>query len=119
VAGLGDQSSVTQQARENGTERQSKPAAVEVVVRELAAAGRPVHISDLIRRLREQRVQIPGAGTQANLITHLRRDQRVVRPSRGMYALAAWGLENMPVTTSRKRRRKRVRSTAATGRTDV
>jgi hypothetical protein len=87
-----------------------KHPAVEAVARELASAGRPVHISDLMRLLREAQVQIPGAGTQANLITHLRRDPRLVRPSRGMYGLAAWGLENMPMVAGRKRRRRRVRS---------
>ena len=86
--------------------------AVQTVVQELAAAGRPLHISELMRQLREREVQIPGAGTQANLITHLRRDARLVRPSRGMYGLAAWGLQNMPTTPRRKRRRRRVRSSA-------
>ena len=40
-----------------------------------------------MRLLALRKVAIPGAGTQANLITYLRRDQRFVRPSRGMYAL--------------------------------
>jgi hypothetical protein len=95
-----------------------KHPAVQAVVRELAGAGRPIHISELMRLLRDAQVQIPGAGTQANLITHLRRDPRLVRPSRGMYGLSAWGLENMPTTTNRKRRRKHVRSAATTGRTE-
>jgi hypothetical protein len=87
---------------------EDKPA-VEAAVRELAAAGRPVHISDLMRLLRERKVHIPGAGTQANLIAHLRRDKRVVRPSRGMYALAAWGLEEMP-DRPRRRKKRRLRA---------
>jgi hypothetical protein len=86
--------------------------AVEAVVRELGNAGRAVHISDLMRLLREAQVEIPGAGSQANLITHLRRDPRLVRPSRGMYGLAEWGLENMARTKQRKRRRRRVHSRA-------
>lgn len=90
----------------------SKQPAVQAVVHELATAGRPLHISDLMRLLREQRVVIPGAGSQANLITHLRRDPRLVRPSRGMYGLAAWGLENMSTKTQRKKRRRRVRAKA-------
>ena len=103
-----------------GTPGPSEPApgsrhqAVAVVVEELAAAGRPLHISELMRLLGQRQVPIPGAGTQANVITHLRRDARLVRPSRGMYALAAWGLENMP-TGLRRRRRKRLR-VKATGR---
>lgn len=81
------------------------------VARELANTGRPIHISELMRLLNERNVPIPGAGTQANLIAHLRRDIRFVRPSRGMYALAAWGLENMPITSKRSRRKRRAKST--------
>jgi hypothetical protein len=91
----------------------SKHSSLQAVVRELAVAGRPLHISDLMRRLREAGIQIPGAGTQANLITHLRRDTRIVRPSRGMYGLLAWGMENMPTTTRKRRRRRIVRAKAA------
>lgn len=87
-----------------------KAPAVEAAVRELATAGRPVHISELMRLLREHKVPIPGAGAQANLIAHLRRDSRVVRPSRGMYGLAAWGLEDMPEGKPRRRRKRRMRA---------
>jgi hypothetical protein len=97
----------------------SKHPALEAVVRELAAAERPLHISELMRLLRDQQVRIPGAGTQANLITHLRRDSRLVRPSRGMYGLSAWGLENVPTTIRRKRKRSRVRSKADTRKTEL
>src|SRR5580704_6165821 len=78
---------------------------VGAVVGELTNAARPLHVSELMRLLGERGIPIPGAGTQANLIAHLRRDNRIVRPSRGMYALAASGLENMPSRTGRKRRR--------------
>src|SRR5262245_25039752 len=91
----------------------AKHPAVEGVVRELEAAGRPLHISELMRLLRERQVAIPGSGTQANLIAHVRRDERLVRPSRGMYGLAAWGLESMPPVCRVRRRRKRMRSTAS------
>jgi hypothetical protein len=101
------------------TAEDARHPAVQAVVQELAAAGRPLHISDLMRILREAQVKIPGAGTQANLITHLRRDPRLVRPSRGMYGLSAWGLENMPTTRHRKRRRKRMRSAAGTERAEA
>jgi hypothetical protein len=94
--------------------------AVQAVVGELEAAGRPLHISDLMRLLRDNNVTIPGSGTQANLIAHLRRDKRVIRPSRGMYGLAVWGLENMPVTRRSRRRKRRVRASARDqGRTDA
>jgi hypothetical protein len=108
----------TKPMRPTKTAEDPRHPAVQAVVRELAGAGRPLHISDLMRLLGEAQVEIPGAGTQANLITHLRRDPRLVRPSRGMYALSAWGLENMPTTTHPKRRRKRVRSAASTKRTE-
>ncbi len=89
---------------------------IQAVVEELASAGRPLHISDLMRLLRERMVEVPGAGTQANLITYLRRDSRIVRPSRGMYGLAAWGLEDMPIVEKSRRIRKHVRSATASER---
>jgi hypothetical protein len=82
---------------------------IQAVVAELAAVGRPLHISELMRLLHGRRVEIPGAGSQANLISHLRRDARLVRPSRGMYALAAWGLENMAPAQKRRRIKKQIR----------
>ncbi len=96
------------------TTSEARHPAVQAVIEELTAAGRPLHISELMRLLRDRNVPIPGSGTQANLITHLRRDGRLVRPSRGMYGLAAWGLENMPATARKRRRRKHIRSTART-----
>jgi hypothetical protein len=86
--------------------------AVQAVVLELEAAGRPLHISDLMRLLKQKGVAIPGSGMQANLIAHLRRDKRVIRPSRGIYGLAAWGLESMPTPRRSRRRKRRVRSVA-------
>lgn len=86
------------------------PSAVTTILEE---TGRPVHISEVMRLLRERQVQIPGKGSQANLITYLRRNNRIVRPSRGMYALAEWGLPNMPVLAKRRRRRRRRKSTTA------
>lgn len=100
----------------SGTTREVKHPAVQAVIQELTAAGRPLHISELMRLLHDQKVPIPGAGTQANLITHLRRDDRLIRPSRGMYGLAAWGLQAMPVGRRTRRRKKRMRSTVSEGR---
>jgi hypothetical protein len=78
---------------------------IAAVIEELATAGRPVHISDLMRMLHTRKVPIPGSGNQANLISYLRREPQLVRTSRGMYGLSAWGLENMPVVHRKKRRR--------------
>jgi len=89
--------------------RTPKQPVLQAVIEELNTAGRPLHISELMRLLQVKNISVPGSGSQANLITHLRRDARFVRPSRGMYALAEWGLESMP-TPRRSRRRKRVRS---------
>jgi hypothetical protein len=83
---------------------------LNVVIEELEAAGRPLHISELMRLVRDRNVTIPGSGTQANLISYLRRDPRVVRPTRGMYALAASGLQNMTAPRRKRRRRKHMRS---------
>jgi len=84
------------------------------VVAILQRAGRPLHISEILRVLTERKVPIPGAGRQANVISHVRRDERIARPSRGMYGLRAWGLEEMPVRPRpRKRRRTRITSSAA------
>ncbi len=84
---------------------------VQAVFEELTAAGRPLHISDLMRLLSIRKVAIPGAGTQANLIIYLRRDPRFIRTSRGMYGLAEWGIEAMPPIRKRKRRRRGTRAT--------
>ena len=91
------------------TSTESKHPAIREAIEALAAAGRPLHISELMRLLRDRKVPIPGAGAQANLIAHLRRNAEVVRPSRGMYGLVAWGLEEMPPNARGKRRRRRMR----------
>jgi hypothetical protein len=84
----------------------SRHGVVEAVIQELVQAGRPIHISDLMRLLRSHSISIPGSGAQANLITHLRRDARLMRPSRGMYGLTEWGLEEMQATVRRRRKRR-------------
>ena len=96
--------------KENQPTVQPKPA-VSAVIEELEAAGRPVHVSELMRLLQRRNVPIPGAGKQANLISHMSRDDRIVRPTRGMYGLRSWGLEDVPGKRSR-RRAKRVRVSA-------
>lgn len=87
---------------------------VSATISILSEVRQPLPISELMRLLYEQGIEIPGAGTQANLISHLTRDDRVVRPSRGIYALAAWGEEELAYAVERRRpkrvkKRKRVR----------
>jgi hypothetical protein len=78
----------------------------------LNRAGRPMHIQELMATLKEKEVEIPGSGDQANLISYLRRDSRIVRPARGLYGLRVWGLEDIeskpkPKPKSKKRSAKR------------
>lgn len=77
---------------------------VEETIALLREEHRPMHISELMASLQEKKVRIPGSGQQANLISYLRRDERIVRPSRGVYGLREWGLKD---AIKPKRTRKR------------
>jgi hypothetical protein len=81
----------------------SKSALLNAVVETLEERGEPMQIQDLMAAVREREVKIPGKGVQANLIAYISRDPRVVRPRRGFYGLAEWGLKD---TTPKRRRRK-------------
>jgi hypothetical protein len=99
------------------TKRTGRPhPVVAAAITELEKVGRPLHISELMESLRELGVEIPGSGQQANLIAHLTRDSQIVRPSRGMYALASWGIKEKPKVKPAARRRVRGASKAATRR---
>jgi hypothetical protein len=53
--------------------------------------GKPMHLSELRESLRAKGVPIPGRGTDANLIVHLRRAPDVFeRKARGTYGLTGW-----------------------------
>jgi hypothetical protein len=82
----------------------------DAAVSVLEGAARPMHIGELMSALVSEGVEIPGAGSQANLIAHLRREQRIARPSRGMYGLRVLGVEEYQ-PKKRTGRRKRSRST--------
>jgi len=101
-----------ERSRRAGT-RRPHPA-VAAAVTELERAGRPLHISELMRLVQAQGVRIPGSGQQANLIAHLTRSPQIVRPSRGMYGLADWGLEVETRLKPARRRRLRGRSKSDT-----
>src|SRR5262245_44785870 len=99
---------------QTATRRTSRPhPAVVAAIAELEKAGRPMHISELMNSLGEQGVRIPGSGQQANLIAHMTRSPQIVRPSRGMYALASWGIEDAPRVKPAVRRRVRGKSKAS------
>ncbi len=84
---------------------------VSEVLSILQRENRPVHVSELMRLLRQRQIQIPGAGSQANLISHIGREPKITRPARGMYALAIWGIEpERPRATKRRRKVKMVAS---------
>lgn len=77
----------------------------------LSEAGKPMHISEIRQALVDLAIPLPGRGDEANIIVRLRRaPQRFTRTGRGMYALAALGLNAIPPT--RRRRRIKVRRTA-------
>lgn len=84
---------------------------VEATVALLRDERRPMHISELMAALQEKGVRIPGSGQQANLISYLRRDGRIVRPSRGIYGLGEWGLKDAAAPTRKKKRTRRRKTT--------
>ena len=75
-------------------ESPKRAALLAAVMDVLASRGKPVHIGELMTALQERGVEIPGSGQQANVIAHISRDERIVRPKRGFYALSEWGLSN-------------------------
>jgi hypothetical protein len=92
-------------AKARASTKATRHPAVEQSLRELEQAGKPLHISELMRLLAARDVPIPGAGEQANLIAHLTRHPEVVRPSRGMYALRGWGVTESPPLKRATRKR--------------
>ena len=55
--------------------------------------GEPMHYRDLVTTLEGQRVYISGRDPGLNLVAHIHKDARFVRPQRGMYALKEWNPE--------------------------
>lgn len=68
----------------------------------------PMHIDEIIEALGETKIKIPGQGLSANVIVRMRRSpERFTRTGRGTYALAEWGLKEMPKKRRRVRRRRK------------
>lgn len=86
----------------------SRHSVVDDVAHLLESEGHPLHISEIMRLLEEQEAALPGKGDQANVIAHIRRDPRFVRPSRGVYGLASWGLSTSSGSDGPRRRVKRI-----------
>ena len=84
----------------------TRTALLTAVIGILTDRGEPTHIGELMTALQHRRVEIPGSGQQANVIAHISRDKRIVRPKRGFYGLAEWGLIDTR-STQRKTRRTR------------
>lgn len=106
-------------ASKNGsTESASTPAAagsigqyvVDRAVEILRETGEPLHINDLHARFLARGFTVPGAGTPANLIVHLRKASEIASPQRGMYGLtesigAVRQKRTKKRTTTRRRRK--------------
>lgn len=74
--------------------------ACERLVRE---AGRPLHIKELHTALLNNRIPIPGRGTEANLLVRLHRSNgRFVRTGRGTFAPASMGLQEVKPSLRRR-----------------
>ncbi|MGO9249616.1 MAG: hypothetical protein ACLQQB_05465 [Solirubrobacteraceae bacterium] len=101
----------TADARANGTgetrRRTPSPmrtALLAAVIDVLNERGEPTYIGDLMTALHERSVEIPGSGQQANVIAHISRDERIVRPQRGFYGLREWGLTDTRTAHGKSKR---------------
>lgn len=102
--GAGDASSIP------ATSGSVREYVVERATEILRGAGQPLHINDLHAQFLARGYTVPGAGTPANLIVHLRKASEIASPQRGLYGLT----ENIgPVkqrtkrrTTTRRRRKR-------------
>jgi hypothetical protein len=95
--------------RGTSVEARSIHPVVAATIGELERSGKPLHIGQIMAALERSGVSIPGAGGQANLISYLRRDTRIVRPTRGIYALTDWGFKAAAVGRRKRARKKRGR----------
>jgi hypothetical protein len=73
----------------------------------LSEAAQPLHISEIRKRYLAAGNEIPGQGTESNLLVYMVRDPRFIRISKGTYSLAASGIAPIKTKTKRRRRRKK------------
>jgi hypothetical protein len=76
----------------------------------LAEAARDYHYLDLATALMARGVEIPGKDPAKNLVAHIHRDPRFVRPKRGVYGLAEWYPKGMKSVGVRRRNQSRRRT---------
>ena len=81
-----------------------RTALLAAVIDILNERGEPTYIGDLMAALQERSVKIPGSGQQANVIAHISRDERIVRPKRGFYGLSEWGLTDARTAHAKSKR---------------
>jgi hypothetical protein len=81
-----------------------RTALLAAVIDVLTERGEPTYIGDLMTALQERSVEIPGSGQQANVIAHISRDERIVRPQRGFYGLSEWGLTDARTARGKSKR---------------
>ena len=65
----------------------------------------PLHYSEMAKGIMSKGILIPGKNPEANLLSHIGRDNRFVRTSPGTYGLSEWGLKS--VSAKRKKRRRK------------
>lgn len=88
-----------------GRSSSAKADLLKAVIEILAERGSPMQIRELMAKVQERGVTIPGSGQQANLIAYISRDERIVRPRRGFYALHGQGLGDNGSAPGSNRRR--------------
>jgi len=75
----------------------------------LAETRQEYHYQELAAELQVRGVHIPGKEPANNLVAHIHRDPRFVRPKRGVYGLKEW-YPNGTVSVGARRRTRRRKS---------
>jgi hypothetical protein len=68
----------------------------------------PKHYSEIANAILTAGKPLPGKDKAANLLTHITRDKRFVRVSRGTYGLLEWGLK-APATQGKRKAKSSIR----------
>lgn len=110
---LGDSAQAQQFQDAGRISSDQQPAVVSVHPIEQASLdilrehGKPLHISNLRAELTRRGIPIPGKATDANVIVYLARSPHICRVGRGLYALRAWGVPEVPPRRRRRARKRR------------